>query len=257
MTDKVVVEASFYEIYNEKVRDLLSSSSSSSSSSNGSQKVSCRVRENPSVGPYVEGLSQVSVKSADELLALLDKGNRNRSVAATRMNEHSSRSHSIFTIVLKIGKREQGDAKVGKISLVDLAGSERVGHAGTSGQRLKEGAKINQSLTALGLVIKALVDQQQSATTRNNTKKNHHHHHIPYRDSILTWLLKESLGGNAKTIMLATVNPLEQYSDESLSTLRYASQAKCIINNAVVNEDPKSKLIRGIHIYLFEIKVTF
>jgi hypothetical protein len=136
--------------------------------------------------------------------------------------------------------------KVSKISLVDLAGSERSNVSNTSGDRLKEGANINKSLTTLGLVIKALAERSASESgPPTSTPSSQRKVFIPYRDSVLTWLLKESLGGNSKTIMLATVSPSDMHAEETLSTLRYASSAKRIVNKAVVNEDPNAKTIRG------------
>ncbi|XP_063959521.1 kinesin-like protein KIF13A isoform X2 [Lytechinus pictus] len=171
----------------------------------------------------------------------MSEGNKSRTVAATNMNSESSRSHAVFNITLTqtltdIASDVSGE-KVSKISLVDLAGSERVHKTGSSGERLREGSNINKSLTTLGLVISHLADQS------SGKKKNSF---VPYRDSVLTWLLKECLGGNSKTVMVATVSPAADNYEESLSTLRYADRAKRIVNNAVINEDPNAKIIREL-----------
>ncbi|KAF9645340.1 kinesin-like protein [Thelephora ganbajun] len=228
-----VVEVSYIEIYNEKVRDLL----------NPKNTGNLRVREHPSLGPYVEDLSKLMVRSYDEMMTLMDEGNKARTVAATNMNETSSRSHAVFTLLLTI-KRHDPDTKldtekVSRISLVDLAGSERANSTGATGQRLKEGANINKSLTTLGKVIATL-----ASASDNKKGKKKGEDFIPYRDSVLTWLLKDSLGGNSKTAMIAAISPADY--EETLSTLRYADQAKKIKNKAVVNEDPNAKLVREL-----------
>ncbi|SCZ97867.1 BZ3501_MvSof-1269-A2-R1_Chr7-2g09344 [Microbotryum saponariae] len=231
-TDKLsfTVEVSYTEIYQEKVRDLL----------NPSNKGNLKVREHPSLGPYVEGLSKLAVQSFPDIEALMDEGTKARTVAATNMNETSSRSHAVFTLLLTQRRVdvETGMAgeKVSRISLVDLAGSERANSTGATGTRLKEGALINKSLTTLGRVIAALA--AASGVGKHAGEK------VPYRDSVLTWLLKDSLGGNSKTAMVAAISPADY--DETLSTLRYADQAKKIKNKAVVNEDPNARLIREL-----------
>ncbi|KAF9449570.1 kinesin-like protein [Macrolepiota fuliginosa MF-IS2] len=230
------VEVSYIEIYNEKVRDLLNPKNSGN----------LRVREHPSLGPYVEDLSKLVVTSYHEMMTLMDEGNKARTVAATNMNETSSRSHAVFTLLLTM-KRHDADTnldteKVSRISLVDLAGSERANSTGATGQRLKEGANINKSLTTLGKVISALAVQSSSSDKKG--KKGKAEEFIPYRDSVLTWLLKDSLGGNSKTAMIAAISPADY--EETLSTLRYADQAKKIKNKAVVNEDPNAKLVREL-----------
>ncbi|KAJ7499435.1 kinesin-like protein [Mycena latifolia] len=231
------VEVSYIEIYNEKVRDLL----------NPKNTGNLRVREHPSLGPYVEDLSKLVVNSYDEMMTLMDEGNKARTVAATNMNETSSRSHAVFTLLLTM-KRHDVDSnmdteKVSRISLVDLAGSERANSTGATGQRLKEGANINKSLTTLGKVISALAVASQVDHTKKG-KKGKADEFVPYRDSVLTWLLKDSLGGNSKTAMIAAISPADY--EETLSTLRYADQAKKIKNKAVVNEDPNAKLVREL-----------
>uniref|UniRef100_A0A8C8RN79 Kinesin-like protein unc-104 n=1 Tax=Pelusios castaneus TaxID=367368 RepID=A0A8C8RN79_9SAUR len=226
------VEVSYMEIYNEKVRDLLDPKGS---------RQSLKVREHNVFGPYVDGLSKLAVASYKDIESLMSEGNKSRTVAATNMNEESSRSHAVFKIILThtlydVQSGTSGE-KVGKLSLVDLAGSERATKTGAAGDRLKEGSNINKSLTTLGLVISALADQ---AAGKNKNK------FVPYRDSVLTWLLKDSLGGNSKTAMVATVSPAADNYDETLSTLRYADRAKNIVNHAVVNEDPNARIIREL-----------
>ncbi|KAK0467775.1 kinesin-like protein [Desarmillaria tabescens] len=231
------VEVSYIEIYNEKVRDLLNPKNSGN----------LRVREHPSLGPYVEDLSKLMVNSYEEMMTLMDEGNKARTVAATNMNETSSRSHAVFTLLLTM-KRHDVDTnmdteKVSRINLVDLAGSERANSTGATGQRLKEGANINKSLTTLGKVISALA-AASAASDNKKGKKHKADEFVPYRDSVLTWLLKDSLGGNSKTAMIAAISPADY--EETLSTLRYADQAKKIKNKAVVNEDPNAKLVREL-----------
>lgn len=225
------VEVSYMEIYCERVRDLLSPKS----------KGNLRVREHPIMGPYVEDLSKLAVTSYDDIADLMDCGNKARTVAATNMNETSSRSHAVFTIVFTQKRHDEmtnlDTEKVSKISLVDLAGSERADSSGAKGTRLKEGANINKSLTTLGKVISALAEMQ------NKKKKSDF---IPYRDSALTWLLKENLGGNSRTAMIAALSPADINYEETLSTLRYADRAKQIKCNAVINEDPNARLIREL-----------
>ena len=234
---KVSVEVSYIEIYNEKVRDLL----------NPKNKGNLRVREHPSLGPYVEDLSKLVVRSFADIESLMDEGNKARTVAATNMNETSSRSHAVFTLVLTQRRFDQQTKleaeKVSRISLVDLAGSERANSTGATGARLKEGANINRSLTTLGKVIAALAIAS-AEPAKNAKKKAALDNFVPYRDSVLTWLLKDSLGGNSKTAMIAAISPADY--EETLSTLRYADQAKKIKNKAVVNEDPNARLIREL-----------
>uniref|UniRef100_A0A8C1JZ42 Kinesin family member 13Bb n=1 Tax=Cyprinus carpio TaxID=7962 RepID=A0A8C1JZ42_CYPCA len=214
--ESFTVEVSYMEIYNEKVRDLLEPKGS---------RQALRVREHKVLGPYVDGLSRLAVTSYKDIESLMSEGNKSRTVAATNMNEESSRSHAVFNIILT------------KLSLVDLAGSERADKTGAGGERLKEGSNINRSLTTLGLVISALAEQ---GAGKNKSK------FVPYRDSVLTWLLKDSLGGNSRTAMVATVSPAADNYDETLSTLRYADRAKSIVNHAVVNEDPNARIIREL-----------
>ncbi|XP_072333978.1 kinesin-like protein KIF1B isoform X3 [Scyliorhinus torazame] len=231
------VEVSYMEIYCERVRDLL----------NPKTKGNLRVREHPLLGPYVEDLSKLAVTSYTDIADLMDAGNKARTVAATNMNETSSRSHAVFTIVFT-QKRHDVETdlcteKVSKISLVDLAGSERADSTGAKGTRLKEGANINKSLTTLGKVISALAEVDNAPSKSKKKKKSDF---IPYRDSVLTWLLRENLGGNSRTAMVAALSPADINYEETLSTLRYADRAKQIKCNAVINEDPNAKLIREL-----------
>ncbi|XP_064893590.1 kinesin-like protein KIF1B isoform X1 [Columba livia] len=231
------VEVSYMEIYCERVRDLL----------NPKNKGNLRVREHPLLGPYVEDLSKLAVTSYTDIADLMDAGNKARTVAATNMNETSSRSHAVFTIVFTQKKHDTETdlctEKVSKISLVDLAGSERADSTGAKGTRLKEGANINKSLTTLGKVISALAEVDNCT---NKSKKKKKTDFIPYRDSVLTWLLRENLGGNSRTAMVAALSPADINYDETLSTLRYADRAKQIKCNAVINEDPNAKLVREL-----------
>ncbi|XP_010351024.1 kinesin-like protein KIF13A isoform X6 [Rhinopithecus roxellana] len=226
------VEVSYMEIYNEKVRDLLDPKGN---------RQSLKVREHKVLGPYVDGLSQLAVTSFEDIESLMSEGNKSRTVAATNMNEESSRSHAVFNIIITqtLYDLQSGNSgeKVSKVSLVDLAGSERVSKTGAAGERLKEGSNINKSLTTLGLVISSLADQ---AAGKGKNK------FVPYRDSVLTWLLKDNLGGNSQTSMIATISPAADNYEETLSTLRYADRAKRIVNHAVVNEDPNAKVIREL-----------
>ncbi|KAF5019152.1 hypothetical protein F66182_8857 [Fusarium sp. NRRL 66182] len=231
---KCTVEVSYLEIYNERVRDLL----------NPSTKGNLKVREHPSTGPYVEDLAKLAVNGFQEIEHLMDEGNKARTVAATNMNQTSSRSHAVFTLMLTQKKMDTDTKmeaeKVAKISLVDLAGSERATSTGATGARLKEGAEINRSLSTLGRVIAALADLSTGAKKKKGASQ------VPYRDSVLTWLLKDSLGGNSMTAMIAAVSPADINYDETLSTLRYADSAKRIKNHAVVNEDANARMIREL-----------
>ena len=213
---KFLVRCSFVEIYNEEVRDLLV---------NKSTKLD--IREDPKKGTFVKDLTYVTLKDTQDIQKCLDRGNKNRHVGQTSMNDQSSRSHSLFTVYLEI--EENGKIRSGKLNLVDLAGSERVGKTNATGQTFDEGKKINLSLTALGSVIDALSFNRK---------------HIPYKDSKLTRLLADSLGGNTKTVMFANISPASYNYDETVGTLRYASRAKLIKNAPKINEDPKDALLR-------------
>ncbi|KAF2172520.1 hypothetical protein M409DRAFT_17753 [Zasmidium cellare ATCC 36951] len=235
------VEVSYLEIYNERVRDLL----------NPSNKGNLKVREHPSTGPYVEDLAKLVVRSFTEIEHLMDEGNKARTVAATNMNETSSRSHAVFTLTLTQKRHDvetnMDTEKVAKISLVDLAGSERATSTGATGARLKEGAEINRSLSTLGRVIAALADMSTAKAKAKGMQ-------VPYRDSVLTWLLKDSLGGNSLTAMIAAISPADINFEETLSTLRYADSAKRIKNHAVVNEDPNARMIRELKEELAQLR---
>lgn len=216
-----LVRASYLEIYQEEIRDLL----------HPDQSLRFELKEKPDIGVFVKDLSSAVCKSAAEIQQLMNVGNQNRTIGATNMNEHSSRSHAIFMITIEMGGiGDCGGIRVGRLNLVDLAGSERQSKTGASGERLKEASKINLSLSALGNVISALVDGKTT--------------HVPYRDSKLTRLLQDSLGGNSKTIMVANIGPASYNYDETLTTLRYANRAKNIKNKPKINEDPKDALLR-------------
>ena len=231
---KFLVQASYLEIYNEEVRDLLGKD----------VKRKLDLKEHPDRGVYVSGLSMHKVHNRQELEKVMAMGSKNRSMGATLMNVDSSRSHCIFTIDIEMfSVDEDGEEKLraGKMNLVDLAGSERQSKTGATGDRLKEATKINLSLSALGNVISALVDGKAK--------------HIPYRDSKLTRLLQSSLGGNTKTLMVACISPADNNYDETLSTLRYANRAKNIKNKPRINEDPKDALLREYQEEIKKLKI--
>jgi ADP-ribose pyrophosphatase YjhB (NUDIX family) len=218
-----LVRASYLEIYKEEVLDLLNKG--------GVQKL--ELKEKPGSGVYVKDLSTALVETPEKMLEIMLKGNKNRHVGQTLMNHESSRSHSIFTITVEcgeIGTDGKPHIRVGKLNMVDLAGSEKQSKTKSEGIRLEEAIKINLSLTTLCHVISSLVDQKSS--------------YVPYRDSKLTRLLQDSLGGNTKTVMIANIGPADYNMDESLSTLRYASRAKHIQNKPRINEDPKDAMLR-------------
>uniref|UniRef100_A0A4W5R576 Kinesin family member 16B n=1 Tax=Hucho hucho TaxID=62062 RepID=A0A4W5R576_9TELE len=230
-------EVSYLEIYNERVRDLLRRKST--------QTYNLRVREHPKDGPYVEDLSKHLVQNHHDVEELMEAGNINRTTAATGMNDTSSRSHAIFTINFTQAKfdAEMPRETISKIHLVDLAGSERADATGATG--------VNKSLVTLGNVISALADLSQDGVNTNLKKKQVF---VPYRDSVLTWLLKDSLGGNSKTIMIATISPADVNYGETLSALRYADRAKNIINKPTINEDCNVKLIRDLRAEIARLK---
>ncbi|XP_041432673.1 uncharacterized protein LOC108705602 isoform X14 [Xenopus laevis] len=223
----VTVELSYMEIYNEKVRDLLKLKKS---------KTELSVHEHKILGPYVKGLSQHAVSTWEDIKLLLVAGNKCRTTAATKMNEESSRSHAIFTLTITqiFHNQESGTSKElnSKFNLVDLAGSERASKSGAQGKRLVESGNINKSLTSLGRVISSLAEE-----------KNRRKSYVSYRESVLTWLLKNSLGGNSKTVMLATISPADDNYGETHSTLVYAERTRKIVNEATVNEDTKFKAV--------------
>ncbi|XP_051884022.1 uncharacterized protein stard9 isoform X3 [Pristis pectinata] len=251
------IEVSFLEIYNERVRDLLKRCE-------GNKPYTLRVREHPEKGPYVQGLSQHLVSDYKQLVQLLEEGIANRITAATHIHDASSRSHAIFTIhyTQAILENNLPSEIVSKINLVDLAGSERA-DPNYSKDRITEGSNINKSLVTLGIVISTLAQNSQisnscqsintvmsegdsgshSSASSGNSRRQYY---VPYRDSVLTWLLKDSLGGNSKTIMIATISPASTSYTETISTLRYAAHAKNIVNKPHVNEDANVKLIREL-----------
>ncbi|XP_068724278.1 kinesin-like protein KIF17 [Montipora capricornis] len=231
---KYILRVSYLEIYNEEIRDLLVKQS----------KCKPEIKEHPDKGIYVKGLSSITVDNYSDMQHILESGGRNRSVGATLLNVDSSRSHSIFTIDLeacfRASQAEKEVYRTGKLNLVDLAGSERQSKSGSSGERFKESTKINLSLSVLGNVISALVDRKSK--------------HVPYRDSKLTRLLQDSLGGNSKTLMVACVSPGENNYEETLSTLRYAKRAKDITNKPKINEDLKDTIIKRYHDEIQQLK---
>ncbi|XP_062320533.1 uncharacterized protein kif16bb [Osmerus eperlanus] len=234
-----LMEVSYIEIYNERVQDLLQKTTM--------VKGSLRVREHPKDGPYVQGLSKHQVHHYSEVEDLMAWGNARRTTACTAMNDVSSRSHAIFTISFTQARFDPAlpCETVSKVHLVDLAGSERADATRSSGARLKEGANINRSLVTLGSVISALADLSDSGHGPQSSRKRKLVF-VPYRDSVLTWLLKDSLGGNSKTIMIAALSPADVNYGETLSTLRYANRAKNIVNSPMVNEDPSVRVIREL-----------
>ncbi|TQD72484.1 hypothetical protein C1H46_041985 [Malus baccata] len=220
---KFICKCSFLEIYNEQILDLLDPSSNN-----------LQIREDIKKGVYVENLKEVEVTSARDVIQQLIQGAANRKVAATNMNHASSRSHSVFTCIIESKRECQGVAhhRFARLNLVDLAGSERQKSSGAEGERLKEATNINKSLSTLGLVIMNLVNMSNGKSL-----------HVPYRDSKLTFLLQDSLGGNSKTTIIANISPSSCCSLETLSTLKFAQRAKFIKNNAIVNEDASGDVI--------------
>ncbi|KAJ6789324.1 hypothetical protein PWT90_01064 [Aphanocladium album] len=211
-TIEYTVRVSYMEIYMERIRDLLAP-----------QNDNLPVHEEKNRGVYVKGLLEIYVSSVQEVYEVMRRGGNARAVAATNMNQESSRSHSIFVITITQKNVETGSAKSGQLFLVDLAGSEKVGKTGASGQTLEEAKKINKSLSALGMVINALTDGKSS--------------HVPYRDSKLTRILQESLGGNSRTTLIINCSPSSYNDAETLSTLRFGTRAKNIKNKAKVNAE--------------------
>ncbi|XP_046652792.1 chromosome-associated kinesin KIF4-like [Daphnia pulicaria] len=209
------INVSFLELYMEKVYDLLSKT----------RNEEVEIREDPKIGIRINGLNETAVTTWEETLKCLENGSLNRRTGATAMNHQSSRSHAIFTLTInQINKESSSTIKTSKFHLVDLAGSERASKTHAVGERFAEGVNINKGLLSLGNVISALCE--------NNPR------HIPYRDSKLTRLLQDSLGGNSHTLMIACVSPADSNYEETLSTLRYADRARKIKNKPVVNQDP-------------------
>ncbi|XP_044740972.1 kinesin-like protein Klp68D [Chrysoperla carnea] len=221
-----LVSVSYLEIHLEEIKDLLKR--------DHTHKL--EIREYIGKGVIIPDLHTITCKSAEDMLYVMNMGNKNRTVGCTNMNEHSSRSHAIFCVTIEMCNTADDTFKVGKLNLIDLAGSERQSKTGATAERLKEASKINRALSALGNVISALAENSP---------------HIPYRDSKLTRLLQDSLGGNSKTIMIANISPSSYNYDESLTTLRYAHRAKTIKNRPIKNEDPKDVKLRE---YQDEIK---
>ena len=207
-----MIKVSMIEIYQEKIRDLFDCS-----------RNNLNIREDSIKGIYVDGASERYVGCPNDVLALLEVGSENRAVAATNMNEHSSRSHSIFILTINQTNKQQGFSKIGKLYLVDLAGSEKISKTGATGHTLEEAKNINKSLTTLGRVINSLTDGKST--------------HIPYRESKLTRVLQESLGGNSKTCLIITCSPSIYNESESLSTLRFGERAKKIKNKPKINKE--------------------
>lgn len=222
-----LVRVSYMEIYQEKIRDLLE---------DPKHPRRHEIRQSPDGNIYVEDLMLINCKDVEQIEKVMYMGNLNRTIGATDMNEHSSRSHAIFQIRVEMSdvstEAKYSNIKLGTLNLVDLAGSERQSKTGTTGERLKEASQINLSLSALGNVISALVNGSSS--------------HIPYRDSKLTRLLQDSLGGNSRTLMIANIGPANYNLEETMTTLRYAHRAKSIHNKPRVNEDPKDTLMRKL-----------
>lgn len=235
------VHVSYFEVYNEHVRDLLASRTD--------VPQYLKIRESPTEGPYIKDLTDHAVRSYSDIIRLMSMGDSSRTVASTKMNDTSSRSHAVFTIILKQihadMTTDETTERTARIRLVDLAGSERAKATEATGQRLREGSNINKSLTTLGRVIAALASDSQQPRS-SNPRKQRAKEVVPYRDSILTWLLKDSLGGNSKTAMIACIAPSDY--DETLSTLRYADQAKQIRTRAIVNQDSVSSAERDAQI---------
>ncbi|KAJ2507407.1 hypothetical protein IWW47_001123 [Coemansia sp. RSA 2052] len=211
-TLEYMVKSSYMEIYMERIRDLLNP-----------DEANLPVHEDKANGVYVKGLMEVFVSSIDEVYQVMRQGAKNRVVGFTNMNAESSRSHSIFQISIEQKDTTSGKTKLGRLFLVDLAGSEKVGKTGATGQTLEEAKKINKSLSALGMVINALTDGKST--------------HIPYRDSKLTRILQESLGGNSRTTLIINCSPSSFNSAETVGTLRFGMRAKSIKNKAKVNQD--------------------
>ena len=207
-----IMKASMVELYQEKIRDLIDT-----------KRVNLNIRETPSRVIYIENLSEYYVYCENDILNILKIGRENRAQASTKMNEHSSRSHSIFMITINQKNNKEGNAKTGKLYLVDLAGSEKITKTGATGTTLEEAKIINKSLTSLGIVINRLTDGKSK--------------HIPYRDSKLTRVLQESLGGNSKTCLIITCSPSVFNESETLSTLRFGERAKKIRNKAKINKE--------------------
>ncbi|KAF2703373.1 kinesin-domain-containing protein [Pleomassaria siparia CBS 279.74] len=237
------VLVSYFEVYNEHVRDLLQPRTN--------PPIYLKIRESQVEGVYVQNLTEAPVRNYADVERLMKVGDMSRTTAATKMNDTSSRSHAVFTIRLKQITHsllsDETIERTARMRLVDLAGSERAKSTEATGARLKEGGQINKSLTTLGRVIAALADPKRANKNRRTRDV------VPYRDSVLTWLLKDSLGGNSKTAMVACVAPADY--EETLSTLRYADQAKRIRTRALVNQDSMSSAQRDAQIKEMEEQI--
>ncbi|XP_030745892.1 chromosome-associated kinesin KIF4-like [Sitophilus oryzae] len=231
--DKLKVTVSYLEIYNERVSDLLPKDASDQD-----RTKSLKVREHPKKGPYVEGLTEHPVSTSDDILQRLEQGSSRRKVGSTATNPRSSRSHSVFSV----------SCEGVKLHLVDLAGNERAGSRGYGPSRFREGANINKSLVALGNVISTLAEQSRSSSRSSRNK------FVPYRDSILTWLLKDTLQGNSNTVMVATISPSSACYSETVNTLRFGQRAKRIIYQPVIVEDPKEITIRELRAEIAKLR---
>lgn len=236
------VKVSFLEIYSERMKDLLAKGQGV----DVKDRKKLKVRDDAARGIHVPGLTEIEVHDFKELERFMNEGGKERTVAATKMNHESSRSHAVFTITFTQTFHDDvtgmSSDTTSKIQLVDLAGSERVGLSGVAGQQLKEASAINKSLSALGMVIAELA------------KPKSKNQFVPYRNSVLTWLLKESLGGNSKTVMLAALSPSHLNFNETLSTLRYAARVRNIVNTPIVNEDANAQTIRLLRAEIQELK---
>lgn len=231
-----LVKVSFIELYKEDLFDLLTNTSRANSI--------CNIHEDPSGGIKIANLSEIPVTSLKETMMLLEKGAQNRATGATAMNATSSRSHAIFSLHIEMRNKEDGDNVVcAKFHMVDLAGSERAKKTGATGERFKEGVNINKGLLALGNVISALCE--------DGGRRGH----IPYRDSKLTRLLQDSLGGNSHTVMIACISPADSNFEETLSTLRYADRARKIKNKPIVNRDPQAAELAKLRSQVQQLQV--
>jgi hypothetical protein len=258
------VEISYMEIYSEKIYDLLGVNRDSYHDKSNALPV----RQHPEYGPYVEGLKQILVEDYKTIDKLIKNGNKYRTTASTNMNDRSSRSHAVLTIYFTQFIEEDGfdiPREIGsKINLVDLAGSEKILASGVSGIQLEEAIQINKSLTTLSRVIHALAEQSQKNIVSTKKKKTLHKKskkkkkkkkiHIPFRDSVLSWILKESLGGNSKTFMIANVSPSILNEAETISTLQYAQRASMIVNVVKINEDTNTKIIKTLRQEIYNLQ---
>lgn len=243
--DELRIWISFMEIYNEQIRDLLSP---------GRDTTDLKVRDHPEVGAYVPGLTEAPCSEISDVKSLLDFGTKKRVTAVTNMNAGSSRSHAVFTIRAQrlTGSKPAGNKKddrkslSSRVNLVDLAGSERIAKSGADGLRLREGCAINQSLTALGLVIKQLAEIQRDPGKRRRNSVDERTKAIPFRASKLTFLLRESLAGNSRTFMVGAVSPASISADETISTLRFASSVKRVKTVALQNVNKKQEAVASL-----------